>query len=63
VRLVAQIKLLTDKSLAKALLLTIRTAKAACIFPCVSCGFADHIAAENIRRAAVKQPIVVRIDA
>ncbi|HUI67211.1 MAG TPA: hypothetical protein VL087_03270 [Nitrospirota bacterium] len=32
----------------------------------MSCGFAglvDHIAAENIRRAAVKQPIVARVDA
>jgi IS605 OrfB family transposase len=36
------------------------------LFSCVSCGFAglaDHIAAENIRRAAVNQPIVARIDA
>jgi IS605 OrfB family transposase len=36
------------------------------LFSCVSCGFtglADHIAAENIRRAAVNQPIVARVDA
>jgi IS605 OrfB family transposase len=34
------------------------------LFSCVSCGFtglADHIAAENIRRAAVNQPIVARV--
>jgi IS605 OrfB family transposase len=36
------------------------------LFSCVSCGFAglaDYIAAENIRRAAVNQPIVARVDA
>ncbi len=36
------------------------------LFSCVSCGFAglaDHIAAENIRRAAVNQPNVARVDA
>jgi hypothetical protein len=62
VRLAAQIKLLPDKSQAEALLLTLRTAKDACIFPWVSCGFVDYIAAENIRRAAINQPIVVRAD-
>jgi putative transposase len=36
------------------------------LFSCVSCGFAglaDHIAAENIRRAAVNQPNVAHVDA
>ena len=43
-----------------------RNRKSQRLFSCVSCGFAglaDHIAAENIRRAAVNQPIVARVDA
>jgi putative transposase len=43
-----------------------RNRKCQRLFTCVSCGFAglaDHIAAENIRRAAVNQPIVARVDA
>ncbi len=43
-----------------------RNRKSQRLFSCVSCGFAglaDHIAAENIRRAAVNQPIIARVDA
>jgi len=43
-----------------------RNRKSQRLFSCVSCGFAglaDHIAAENIRRAAVNQPIVARVEA
>jgi len=43
-----------------------RNRKSQRLFSCVSCGFAglaDHIAADNIRRAAVNQPIVACVDA